>query len=128
MQSDDVRSAISLAMGFWFSNDFTNPACLDSGGDDACPCGTPGLWNTNWFANVSSPHIRVCDALTQTLFIPQIIGVPHGFPEVADRIQAEAMAVENKSRTVGDPDIVWGVGCESCLTLSSGWVPTVSFD
>ncbi|KAI8995601.1 polysaccharide lyase family 8 protein [Trametes punicea] len=51
-QSSQVRSAASLAMGFWFSNDFTNPACLDSGGDSTCPCGTPGLWNTNWFSNV----------------------------------------------------------------------------
>ncbi|KAI0365219.1 polysaccharide lyase family 8 protein [Pilatotrama ljubarskyi] len=52
VQSSQVRSAISTAMGFWFSNDFTNPSCLDSGGDTACPCGTPGLWNTNWFSNV----------------------------------------------------------------------------
>ncbi|KAI0825161.1 polysaccharide lyase family 8 protein [Trametes gibbosa] len=52
VQSSDVRSAISSAMGFWFANDFTDPSCLDSGGDSACPCGTPGLWNTNWFSNV----------------------------------------------------------------------------
>ncbi|KAF7791830.1 hypothetical protein EIP86_002854 [Pleurotus ostreatoroseus] len=47
-----LRSAISLAMGFWFANDFTDPSCIDSGGDAACPCGTPGFWNTNWFSNV----------------------------------------------------------------------------
>ncbi|KAI0029629.1 polysaccharide lyase family 8 protein [Vararia minispora EC-137] len=47
-----LRSAISSAMGFWFENDFTNPSCLDHGGDDLCPCGTPGFWNTNWFSNV----------------------------------------------------------------------------
>ncbi|KAH9849787.1 polysaccharide lyase family 8 protein [Lenzites betulinus] len=52
VQSTQVRSAISAALGFWFSNDFTDPSCLDSGGDAACPCGTPGLWNTNWFSNV----------------------------------------------------------------------------
>ncbi|KAI0757019.1 polysaccharide lyase family 8 protein [Daedaleopsis nitida] len=52
VQSPQVRAAVSSAMGFWFSNDFTNPACLDSGGEDACPCGTSGLWNTNWFSNV----------------------------------------------------------------------------
>ncbi|KAI0651820.1 polysaccharide lyase family 8 protein [Trametes meyenii] len=52
VQSDQVRAALSSAMGFWFANDFTDPACLDSGGDEACPCGTPGLWNTNWFSNV----------------------------------------------------------------------------
>ncbi|KAJ6604690.1 polysaccharide lyase family 8 protein, partial [Mycena vulgaris] len=47
-----LRNNISVAMGFWFSNDFTNPACLDSGGTTRCPCGTPGLWNTNWFSNI----------------------------------------------------------------------------
>ncbi|KAF7335470.1 Polysaccharide lyase family 8 protein [Mycena venus] len=47
-----LRASISAAMAFWFNNDFTNPACIDSGGLDACPCGTPGLWNTNWFSNI----------------------------------------------------------------------------
>ncbi|KAJ7146757.1 polysaccharide lyase family 8 protein [Mycena epipterygia] len=47
-----LRATISEAMAFWFDNDFTVPACLDSGGDAACPCGTPGLWNTNWFENI----------------------------------------------------------------------------
>lgn len=47
-----LQAGISRAMDFWFSNDFNNPSCLDSGGAAACPCGTPGLWNTNWFSNV----------------------------------------------------------------------------
>ncbi|KAJ7149871.1 polysaccharide lyase family 8 protein [Mycena crocata] len=47
-----LRATISAAMAFWFDNDFTTPACLDSGGEETCPCGTPGLWNTNWFSNV----------------------------------------------------------------------------
>ncbi|KAH9486903.1 hypothetical protein JR316_0000969 [Psilocybe cubensis] len=47
-----LRNAISLAMNFWFSNDFTIPACLDSGGTTACPCTTPGLWNKNWNSNI----------------------------------------------------------------------------
>ncbi|KAJ7266529.1 polysaccharide lyase family 8 protein [Mycena rebaudengoi] len=47
-----LRASIGRAMAFWFNNDFTNAACLDSGGLAACPCGTPGLWNTNWFSNV----------------------------------------------------------------------------
>ena len=47
-------------MGFWFANDFAIPACLDSGGEDACPCDTPGLWNTNWFSNVCLfPYIHI---------------------------------------------------------------------
>lgn len=51
-----VLSAISKAMDFWFANVFQNVACLDSGGTDACPCGTPGFWNTNWFSNVDDSH------------------------------------------------------------------------
>ena len=47
-----LASAISSSMNFWFSRDFTVPACLDQGNTSACPCGTPGLWNTNWFSNV----------------------------------------------------------------------------
>lgn len=53
----ELRSAIGKAMGYWFANDFStigNGACMDGGGKagDKCPCGTPGLWNTNWFSNV----------------------------------------------------------------------------
>ncbi|THH15976.1 hypothetical protein EW146_g4583 [Bondarzewia mesenterica] len=51
-ESDELRAAISSAMQYWFENDFTDPNCLDEGGDDACPCGTPGFWNTNWFSNI----------------------------------------------------------------------------
>lgn len=47
-----IRTSISLAMGFWFANDFQIPECLDQGGTNACPCGTPGFWNTNWFENI----------------------------------------------------------------------------
>lgn len=43
----------------------------------------------------------------------------HGFPEVGDQVQAEALAMENMSRPVGDPEIVWMVGGESCFNLSS---------
>ncbi|OCH96194.1 polysaccharide lyase family 8 protein [Obba rivulosa] len=70
VQSTTLRSAISLAMGFWFSNDFTDPSCIDSGGDAACPCGTPGLWNTNWFSNVIDiPNLvgEVCLLLNDSL-------------------------------------------------------------
>ncbi|KAN0135704.1 polysaccharide lyase family 8 protein [Lactarius tabidus] len=47
-----IASAISSAMNFWFSQDFTVPGCLDQGGTSACPCGTPGFWDPNWFSNV----------------------------------------------------------------------------
>ncbi|KAF7311049.1 Polysaccharide lyase family 8 protein [Mycena chlorophos] len=48
-QDADVLNAAKLAMDWWFDNDMTNDACLDQGGKAACPCGTPGLWNINWF-------------------------------------------------------------------------------
>ncbi|KAG6813263.1 hypothetical protein H0H92_012677 [Tricholoma furcatifolium] len=48
----DLRNATSLAMNFWFSQDFTDPACLDYGGTSSCPCGTPGFWNENWDSNI----------------------------------------------------------------------------
>ncbi|KAH9944408.1 polysaccharide lyase family 8 protein [Epithele typhae] len=41
-QDSTIRAAISSAMNFWFENDFPIPACLDQGGTDACPCGSPG--------------------------------------------------------------------------------------
>ncbi|KAH0590691.1 hypothetical protein H2248_000821 [Termitomyces sp. 'cryptogamus'] len=47
-----LRAAISSAINFWFSQDFTVSACLDLGGTTACPCSTPGFWNENWFSNV----------------------------------------------------------------------------
>ncbi|KAF9514122.1 polysaccharide lyase family 8 protein [Hydnum rufescens UP504] len=47
-----VRKALTSAMNWWFSNDFTNINCLDSGGNSTCPCGTAGMWNTNWFSNI----------------------------------------------------------------------------
>ncbi|GLB36184.1 putative polysaccharide lyase family 8, N terminal alpha-helical domain [Lyophyllum shimeji] len=53
----ELRAAISNAMNYWFSRDFTNPACPDSGGTPSCPCSTPGFWNQNWSSNVSHPHI-----------------------------------------------------------------------
>jgi len=40
-------------MNWWFDRDYTNLACLDSGGSDSCPCDDDEtLWNTNWFSNV----------------------------------------------------------------------------
>ncbi|TCD71497.1 hypothetical protein EIP91_008878 [Steccherinum ochraceum] len=50
--SKDLGSKISSAMDYWFSQDFTDPACLVGGGSGGCGCSTPGLWNPNWFANV----------------------------------------------------------------------------
>lgn len=57
VKSVELRSVIGRAMEYWFANDFStigNGACMDAGGKagDQCPCGTPGLWNTNWYSNV----------------------------------------------------------------------------
>ncbi|PSS37709.1 hypothetical protein PHLCEN_2v402 [Hermanssonia centrifuga] len=52
VKSPSLLTAISQSMDYWFENDFTNPSCLDNGGNPACPCGTPGFWNTNWFSNI----------------------------------------------------------------------------
>jgi hypothetical protein len=51
-----LESSISRAMDWWFTRDFTNDACLDNGSatSTACPCSSPGLWNTNWYSNVRS--------------------------------------------------------------------------
>lgn len=45
---------ISKAMDYWFSNTYIPDTCLDEGGmeNSTCPCGTPGIWNTNWFGQV----------------------------------------------------------------------------
>ncbi|KAJ7190753.1 polysaccharide lyase family 8 protein [Mycena pura] len=72
-----LRASISAAMGFWFDNDFTNPACLDQGGLAACPCGTPGLWNTNWFSNVDLIPTwvgQVCLSLGSSLSASELAG------------------------------------------------------
>ncbi|QRW05711.1 polysaccharide lyase family 8 protein [Ceratobasidium sp. AG-Ba] len=57
VKNPELRTAIRRAMEYWFANDFStigNGACMDGGGKtgDKCPCGTPGLWNTNWFSNI----------------------------------------------------------------------------
>lgn len=51
--NQQLLQAILLAMRFWFDHDFTEDACLGSGGSSVCPCSTPGLWDKNWFSNVS---------------------------------------------------------------------------
>ncbi|KZW03001.1 galactose mutarotase-like protein [Exidia glandulosa HHB12029] len=57
---EGVLNVTLSAMDWWFSRDFTNGDCLVNGGTASCPCGTPGLWNTNWYSNV--------------ILIPSIVG------------------------------------------------------
>ncbi|KAG8892713.1 hypothetical protein FRB99_002489, partial [Tulasnella sp. 403] len=44
-----VKTTLDTGIDWWFTNDFTEPACLQQGGltNNTCPCGTPGLWNPN---------------------------------------------------------------------------------
>lgn len=59
----ELRAAIDAAMTWWFERDFGLVDCLVGGGSTNCPCGTPGLWNTNWFSNtILVPNIvsQVC--------------------------------------------------------------------
>ncbi|KAL7315932.1 hypothetical protein PS15m_005092 [Mucor circinelloides] len=43
-----------LALNYWLDNDFKTNDCIDWGGNSAgsCPCGTPGLWNRNWYNQI----------------------------------------------------------------------------
>ncbi|ETR98059.1 polysaccharide lyase family 8 protein [Trichoderma reesei RUT C-30] len=46
-----LLAAVQKGLDYWFSNDYTPADCMGDGGDASkgCPCGTPGLWNTNWY-------------------------------------------------------------------------------
>ncbi|KAG5634466.1 hypothetical protein H0H81_001850, partial [Sphagnurus paluster] len=52
----DLLNGTTRAMNYWFSRDFTDEACLGSGGakGSSCTCENPNnwLWNTNWYSNV----------------------------------------------------------------------------
>ena len=65
VNNSDVLSAASRAMDWWFANDFTEPDCLTDGGKGNCPCGTPGMWNPNWFSDVRclSPSFKTVSHL-----------------------------------------------------------------
>ncbi|CEJ80059.1 hypothetical protein VHEMI00264 [[Torrubiella] hemipterigena] len=58
-----VMAAISKGLDYWFNNDYKQADCVGDGGDPnkGCPCGTPGLWNTNWYG--------------QTILIPQLCSI-----------------------------------------------------
>lgn len=66
-----LLAAISRAMSYWFTNDFTVHDCLELGGTGSCPCGTPGLWNSNVSFSIShdldfsdsvSPVVLQCES------------------------------------------------------------------
>ncbi|KAJ4144516.1 hypothetical protein LMH87_003397 [Akanthomyces muscarius] len=49
--STKAWDAISMGLDYWFKTDYKPAACIGDGGNATlgCPCGTPGLWNTNWY-------------------------------------------------------------------------------
>ncbi|KAJ7579689.1 polysaccharide lyase family 8 protein [Mycena floridula] len=53
-QNPALLVTISKGMDWWFTRDFTNPSCIDSGGTAACPCDTAEthMFNTNWYSNI----------------------------------------------------------------------------
>ncbi|CAE6462377.1 unnamed protein product [Rhizoctonia solani] len=101
-KSPELRLAIARAMEFWFANDFStigNGACLDGGGleGDLCPCGTAGLWNTNWFRPAGSACLLLRDELSPTeLGNSNITKLDHAF----DRIHKE-LVVQNQDYVDG---------------------------
>ncbi|KAG8725998.1 hypothetical protein FRC11_001045, partial [Ceratobasidium sp. 423] len=65
----ELLSALRLAMGYWFANDFStigDGSCMDREylPSHNCPCGTPGLWGPNWYSNVIQVPMRSGKACT----------------------------------------------------------------
>lgn len=100
-QDSSLQLAIFKAMDWWFAQDFTNPDCLSQGGTDICPCGTPGLWNTNWFANVSD-----------------WFSVLHVYSEPASQVIAVPSRVAQTCLLFG-PDVLDGPRLDSCIRMTS---------
>lgn len=92
-----LKSSLA-ALNYWFKNDFVPDDCIDNGGINGsqCPCGTPGLWNKNWFAQVIAVPGTVgdiCLLLKSELNFDQLSS--------CNRIQARAFAkVTSNLRTI----------------------------
>jgi hypothetical protein len=74
-----LLSKIQLAMDYWFNNDYQSDDCIDQGGltNGTCPCGTPGLWNTNWYdqvIGVAKPASVACLFSKQGLTVNETTG------------------------------------------------------
>ena len=81
------------------------------------PLGTPGFAGGCPVRYLREVKINP-DGSEEEFLIGDVGFSRHGFPEIDDRVQADAMTMENMSRAVGDPEIVWMVGGESCSNLS----------
>ncbi|ORX62091.1 galactose mutarotase-like protein [Hesseltinella vesiculosa] len=63
---------IHAGLDYWFSHDFQQQDCFMNGGQahKNCPCGTPGLWQTNWYSQVIAvPRFigNICLLINETL-------------------------------------------------------------
>ncbi|OBZ87324.1 Chondroitinase-AC [Choanephora cucurbitarum] len=78
--SDTVAfDAAMLALNYWINNDYNSTDCIRRGGNSKgnCPCGTPGLWNTNWYSQlIGVPKVLsdICIVLRSNLTENQRLG------------------------------------------------------
>ncbi|KAG2201019.1 hypothetical protein INT47_006563 [Mucor saturninus] len=89
---------ISKAMDYWFDNTYVPDTCLDEGGMDnsTCPCGTPGIWNTNWFGQmILMPKLisNACLLLKQNLTDTQLGNCTLVSQRVYDRIDTFVLGI-----------------------------------
>lgn len=74
-----LLSKANLALNYWLDHDFTEKDCIDKGGKKGskCSCGTPGLWNKNWYdQEIAVPRLigRICLLMKDGLTMSQISG------------------------------------------------------
>jgi hypothetical protein len=77
LDPSQLLSATLKAADWWFKNDFSDAKCLDGGGGKDCPCGTPGLWNTNWYSNVSLSYTGLMASFYTARMILFLLGYPY---------------------------------------------------
>ncbi|KAK0465143.1 polysaccharide lyase family 8 protein [Desarmillaria tabescens] len=122
----DLRASITLAMNYWFSNDFDNIACLDAGGTDACPCGTPGFWNTNWASNVITVPPSACLLLDTSLSDDELAGCLHIIQRAYNTFQTGIIGVS--SITGSNLLDIAGIGLDLGLLTSNETILTDAYD
>ncbi|PBK77242.1 polysaccharide lyase family 8 protein [Armillaria solidipes] len=124
-----IRASISLAMTYWFSNDFDNIACLDAGGTDACPCGTPGFWNPNWASMVITVPPLVssaCLLLDTSLSDAELAGCLHIIQRAYNTFQTGIVGVS--SITGSNLLDIAGIGLDLGLLINNETILTDAYD
>ncbi|SJL05739.1 uncharacterized protein ARMOST_09075 [Armillaria ostoyae] len=121
-----IRASISLAMTYWFSNDFDNIACLDAGGTDACPCGTPGFWNPNWASMVITVPPSACLLLDTSLSDAELAGCLHIIQRAYNTFQTGIVGVS--SITGSNLLDIAGIGLDLGLLINNETILTDAYD